>query len=161
MGQLEEMYAFFKEKEHQERMIGKRYVATSVQWVLDCGALHYMTNNAQLLHNLIQLPKPIFITTANEVTVTIEQAGTVVVSPEIILQNVLYSPNFTCNLISIRQLTKDIKCLVTYGEHSCLIHDRTSKRLIGAGDLRNRVYCLKVGTEATSLVAIRQKKAVL
>ena len=44
--QLEEMYAFFKEKESHERRRGKSYYATSTSWVLDGGASHHMINNA-------------------------------------------------------------------------------------------------------------------
>ena len=84
-----------------------------------------------------------------------------VISPEITLRNVFYSPNLSCNLISIRQLTKEIKCLVTYSEYTCLIQDRTSKRLIGVGDLRNGVYWLKNRVEVTSLVAVRKQEAGL
>jgi len=120
-----------------------------------------MTNGGRIIQNLVKLPQPIFVTTANEVMITVEQTETVVISPEIILKNVLYSTKFSCNLVSIRQLTKDIKCLVIYGEHTCLIQDRTLKRLIGAGDLINGVYCLKLGPEAWSLVAVHKKDVVI
>ena len=82
-------------------------------------------------------------------------------SPDLLLKNVLYSPQFSCNLISIRQLTKDLKCRVTYGEQSCVIQDRTSKRLIRAGDMRNRVYCLKNSINGASFVATRKEGASL
>jgi len=119
--QLEELYAYFKEKETQERMTGKRFSAGSMQWILDSGASHHMTNRINLIQNLVKLPEPIFITTTNNVTVMVEKARMVVVSPDIVLKNVLYSPEFSCNLISIRQLTKDVKCYVTYGERCCVI----------------------------------------
>jgi len=56
---------------------------------------------------------------------------------------------------------KTYKCLVTYGEHSCAIHDRTLKRLIGAGELRDGVYCLKKDMEAISFVVVQAKEAIL
>ena len=89
MAHLEEMYAYFKDKESQDGINGKSYNAISVQWVLDSGASHHMTNNAYILQNLVKLPKPIFITTANKVTVMVEEARAIVVSPEIILKNAL------------------------------------------------------------------------
>jgi len=46
---LEAVYAFFKAKEQQERMSGKSFCAKALQWVLDCGASHHMTNNFHIL----------------------------------------------------------------------------------------------------------------
>ncbi|KAJ8445616.1 hypothetical protein Cgig2_018557 [Carnegiea gigantea] len=66
MAHLEEIYAHFKDKESQDRMNGKSYNAILVQWVLDSGASHHMTNNDYILQNLVKLPKPIFITTVNK-----------------------------------------------------------------------------------------------
>ena len=70
--QLEEVYAYFKEKESQERMTGKSFSAAMVQWVLDSGESHHMTNNASFVRKLVKLFEPIFITTANKVTVIVE-----------------------------------------------------------------------------------------
>ena len=56
-------------------------------------------------------------------------------SPKIALIDVLYVPNLTCNLISIRQLISAINCQSTFANAFCVIQDRTSKMLIGAGEL--------------------------
>jgi len=81
--QLEEVYAYFKEKESQEHMTGKSFSAAMVQWVLDNGASHHMTNNASIIRKLVKLSEPIFITTANKVTVVVEQVGTVLFSTSV------------------------------------------------------------------------------
>ena len=101
--QSEELYAYFKEIETQEQMTGKSLSAASTQWVLDSGTSNYMTVNIHLIRNAVKLPKPVFITTTNDVTVMVEKVGIVVVTPEIVLNNVLYSPEFSCNLTSIWQ----------------------------------------------------------
>jgi len=44
----------------------------------------------------------------------IDEFKSVAVSPHLILNDVLYLPKLTFDLISIRQLTKDVKCLVNY-----------------------------------------------
>jgi len=48
------------------------------------------------------LPKLIFITSVMEGTMMVEEAEIVVITPNVVLKNVLYSPKFTYNLISIR-----------------------------------------------------------
>lgn len=67
-------------------MIDKSLSAASTQWVLDSGASHRMTNNIHLIRKVVKLPEPIFITTANDVTVMVEKARMVVISPEIIFE---------------------------------------------------------------------------
>ena len=119
--QLEELYAFFKAKENQEHMSGKNFSVVAIQWVLDSRASHRMTSNPHIIQNLTKLTRLIFITGPNDETLVIEQARKIVVSPNLILKDVLYSLKLSCNLISIRQLTKHMKCLITYGENFCLI----------------------------------------
>ena len=63
--------------------------------MLDSGASHHMTYNSRIIQNLTKLPRPIFITSAMEETVMVEEAGTIVVGPNLVLRNVLYiHPNF-------------------------------------------------------------------
>lgn len=152
---------FFKAKENQERMSGKNFSVVAIQWVLDSRASHHMTSNPHIIQNLTQLTRPIFITGPSGEILVIEQAGTVVISPNLILKNVSYSPKLNWNLISIQQLNKDMKCLITYGENFCLIQDPISKKLIGAGDLRNGVYCLKNADRGSIFEAMHKEEAVL
>ena len=101
------------------------------------------------------------ITGPSDETLVIEQAETVVVSPNLILKNVFYSPKRSCNLISIRQPTKDMKCLITCGENFCLIQDPILKKLIRVGDRRNGVYCLKNADRGSIFAAMYKEEAVV
>ena len=51
---LEEVYAYLKAKETQERMSGKSCSAISMSWVLDSGSSHHVTNNPHILQNQFQ-----------------------------------------------------------------------------------------------------------
>ena len=93
----------------------------SKQWIIDNRALHHMTPNFHTLTSVYKLDEPIYITILDGRTVSMELAGTVNVASGLILKNVLYTPNLTCNLISAHKLVKDENCLVTYGANSCLI----------------------------------------
>ena len=79
VAQLEELYAFFKAKEQQERTSGKNFCVINLQWVLDSGASHHMTNNFHILYDVIRLPRPIYITTANDETITVQVAETAMI----------------------------------------------------------------------------------
>ena len=77
------------------------------------------------------------------------------------MQHALYSPKLSCNLISIQRLTKGMKCLITYGENFYLKQDPLSKKLIGVGDLRNGVYCLKNADRGSIFAAMYKEEAVV
>ena len=83
-------------------MSGKNFNVIAIHWVLDYGASHHMTSNPHITQNLTKLTRPIFITGPSDETLVIEQARTVVVSPNLILKNALYSSKLNFNLISIR-----------------------------------------------------------
>jgi len=53
-----------------------------------------------------------------------EKARMVIVAQNLILENVLYSPKFTGNRISICQLTKSVKCLAILAK--TFVSQRTS-----------------------------------
>jgi len=61
--------------------------------------------------------------------------GTMSLSSQINLEKVLYVPNFSCNLISATQLTREQKCIVIFDEDLCVIQNRTMNSPIGVGRL--------------------------
>ena len=61
----------------------------------------------------------------------------------LVIRHVLYVPRLTCNLFSFTQLIKELHCIVTLIDKLCVIQDRTSRMVIGAGEERDRVYWLR------------------
>ena len=55
--------------------------------------------------------------------------GEVTLSLDIVLRDVLYVPNLTCNLILVGQLFQDLNCDVIFQKNYCLIQDHISRRL--------------------------------
>ncbi|XP_025012810.1 uncharacterized protein LOC112534591 [Ricinus communis] len=53
------------------------------------------------------------------------------------------NPGLYCNLIYVSQLVDDLKCDVLFTNELCLIHDRTSKTVIGAGERCKGLYYFK------------------
>ena len=58
-------------------------------------------------------------------------------------KKVLYVPNLNCNLISVSQLLDELNCNVLFTKKLCVIQDRTSRMVIGAGERREGLYYLK------------------
>jgi len=76
-----------------------------------------MSNNCHEIENLSKFFNPIFVTINNiNVMVMLIEARTIVVSLNLTLRYVLPLCKFSCNLLSIQQLAKDVRCLVSYVE---------------------------------------------
>ena len=93
-------------------------------WVIDTGATHHVCcdisffSHCEPIQNMnIMLP--------NGDTVAIDQIGTVHLSNNFHLDNVLFVPLFTFNLLSISALTLSHNCCVNFLSNSCVIQDLT------------------------------------
>jgi len=78
-----------------------------LQWVLDYGASHHMTFNYNVFYYFSKLPAVVHITMPNGKEEIVIEGGMENLGNGLILQNVLYVPSFTCNLISVHQLAND------------------------------------------------------
>jgi len=86
---------------------------SSNSWLLDsganehiCSSLHYFTSYHPI--------KPVIVHLPNKTYVTIHYADIVVFSPQFHITNVLYSPHFKVNLISIAKIISFLNCYVKF-----------------------------------------------
>ncbi|XP_074302565.1 uncharacterized protein LOC141634213 [Silene latifolia] len=116
-----------------------------VLWLLDSGATHHMTGSRHLLKDVCKI-KPCPVTLPNGKSSQAVEEGKVELGGKIVLNNVLFVPEFECNLISVYQLSTDLDCTVQFTKSSCVIQDRASKTKIGTFDQRGRLYLLRGST---------------
>jgi len=157
--QVKALFTLFKERKNKEKMSGK--YKGPLEWVLDSGASHHMTFNRDILSNISKLPTTVYVTIPNDKEEIITIEGTVNLGNGLVLQNVLYIPSFTCNLISVHQLANDKNCIIIYSARCCLIQDLTSKTLIGTAEKRNGVYYLKSDVGGSFFRAMQNKESLL
>ncbi|XP_074373550.1 uncharacterized protein LOC141713884 [Apium graveolens] len=69
--------------------------------------------------------------------------GSVALGDKLILTDVLYVPELNCNLIFVLQLLATSFYRITFTDKFCVIHDRNSRTLIGAGEQSDGVYWYK------------------
>ena len=69
-------------------------------WILDSGATRHICTNMKLFQSIMHVIPTKLILPNNEVLV-ICQSGTVCITDDIILENVLYVPNFKFNILSM------------------------------------------------------------
>nr|GEY98916.1 retrovirus-related Pol polyprotein from transposon TNT 1-94 [Tanacetum cinerariifolium] len=144
-GMTEEQYAMFLKlfgENREEPVIANMAGNMSVNdnWVVDSGATEHITHQGHLLKivfiNTIERP----VTIPNGESIPIKGKGEVVFKGGLNIKGVLFVPNFTCNLLSVRRLTKDLHCAVTIFPNFFVLQDLKTGNLIGAGDCRGGLY---------------------
>ncbi|XP_019462962.1 PREDICTED: uncharacterized protein LOC109361889 [Lupinus angustifolius] len=114
----------------------------STSWILDSGATDHICHSLFAYQNYKRI-KPLSITLPNGNQVTANYAGTIIFSDLLYLDNVLYVPMFSFNLISISRLITSLGCTLTFLTNHCQIQDPHSLRMIGAAEQRGGLYVLK------------------
>ena len=142
-------------------MSGKSSCVGNVNWVLDSRASHHMTFNGCVFESLHNLSKPISIVLPDGRIILAEKAGDVNLGAGWKLREVLHTPTFKENLISVRQLARDKNCIIIYGVDFCMIQDLTPKKLIGTAEAENGMYYLKPSARGTVFAATHTKEAIL
>ena len=115
--------------------------------ILDTGASHHMTGELRLLsetEDIVSCP----VSFADGSQVKALKSGLLRLSDKITLTNVLYVPNLNCTLLSVAKLLKQTGCLAFFTDTLCVLQDRFTKTLIGAGEERDGVYVYRDVTMA-------------
>jgi hypothetical protein len=116
-------------------------IFTPSYWILDSGANEHICSSPHWFYSLHSID-PINVSLPNGASISVKTAGTIHLTDKISLHNVLYSPNFTINLISISKICQSLKCCVHFVSNKCIIQDTTSQKMIGLGDRINGLYRL-------------------
>lgn len=93
---------------------------TTDQWIVDTGASDHITPYAHLLQDV--KPFKSILHLPNGATADVNLVGTVKLSSDIILTNVLYVPSFAYNLLSISKFLRDNNCTATFTSECCTIY---------------------------------------
>ncbi|WVZ23541.1 hypothetical protein V8G54_002085 [Vigna mungo] len=110
-------------------------------WIIDTGASNHMTGSMKEMHGVRDIvPCPIGLPNGAYTTATKE--GTVYLGGRLKLTNVLFVPKLSCNLISVSQLSDESNCIIQFTNKLCVLQDRTSRMLIGAGKRKDGLYYL-------------------
>ncbi|CAN1833821.1 Retrovirus-related Pol polyprotein from transposon RE1, partial [Linum perenne] len=113
--------------------------SNSVDWIVDTGASDHVISSMNLFSThrsiagtLITLP------TGSQVQAT--HVGTVILSTTLVLEDVLFVPQFTFNLISVSKLTRQLNVKLIFFSASCDIQDIAKEETIGSARLHNGLY---------------------
>lgn len=110
--------------------------------ILDTGASRHMTGNLSLLVNVCSTSLCSIGFADGSKTMSTSK-GVFHMSNNITLENVLYVPSLDCTIISVSKLLKERKCVAMFTDSLCVLQDRFSRTLIGAGKERDGLYYFK------------------
>ena len=107
--------------------------------IIDTGASHHMTGDVFLLSNVRSIiPCPVSFADGSHVMAT--KSGSLRLSVKLTLENVLFVPNLNCTLLSVAKLLRQTGCLAVFTDTLCILQDRFTRTLIGAGEVKDGVY---------------------
>ena len=110
--------------------------------ILDTGASHYMAGDVSLLEDVKIIP-PCLVGFADGNRTYATHVGIFILTTKITLSNVLYVPNLNFSLISMSKLLHQTNCFARLTDIICVLQDRFTRMLIGAGEERDGVYFFK------------------
>ncbi|KAJ9559500.1 hypothetical protein OSB04_004660 [Centaurea solstitialis] len=108
-------------------------------WIFDCGATDTMTYD---ISDFAMSTKPTksYIQTANGEKMSVENEGTIEISPTLKLSKCLYVPALSHKLLSISHVTKELNCSVLMHPTFCILQDIRTGVIIGRGTERQGLY---------------------
>ena len=110
-------------------------------WVIDIGATDHMIHAIDLFTSITATLNT-FVNLPNGEFALVTHIGTIKISDNLILYNVLCVPSLNFNMISVSQLAKSILyCLIFFG-NLCFIQDLAHWSMIGLGKEINGLYLL-------------------
>ena len=118
------------------------YNSKSHGWILDSGATNHMTPFLSLFHTYSPCTSTKRLLTANGSSAPIIGQGSVNLSADLQLSNVLYVPMLSANLLSIPQLIKDLNCHVLFSRVRWVIQEQDSGKMIGRADEHDGLFFL-------------------
>ncbi|KAK9743216.1 hypothetical protein RND81_03G225200 [Saponaria officinalis] len=126
------------------------FVTCNGSWILDTGASDHMCFNRDLFSDITTVSRPYAISLPNGQFITIDSVGTVPISSEISLQNVLFVPSFKYNLFSISKLAKQFNSIISFTPIFCFMQGSSTKTPLILGQSVRGLYLLQPANNCPS-----------
>lgn len=110
-------------------------------WVLDLGATSLVCFRRACFQTLKAVQNA-YITLSNHARIPVHFVGSVKLTPDLVLEDVLFVPQFKINLLSISALTRNSSMSIRFLIDHCDIQDLYSFKMIGNGKKIGGLYIL-------------------
>jgi len=71
-------------------------------------------------------------------------SGSVFLNQNHVIDNILYIPNFTFNILSVGKLIDNLSSVIIFDSSGCHIQDKNSLKMIGSNEMQDKLYILRV-----------------
>lgn len=119
------------------------FVKAYDSWVIDSCATIHICYNWTLFHD-IQPTYNIYIVFPTQSCFMVEYIGSVKLSSDIVLTEVLYVPTFTYKLLSVSALMRCSHYSINFCGKTCSIKDKSGLKIIGKVEVNDGLYLLQV-----------------
>ncbi|KAJ8645644.1 hypothetical protein MRB53_007392 [Persea americana] len=121
-------------------------------WIIDSGATDHMTFDVNYIQSMKPSKQPI-VSTANGTPSPVIGEGSITVTKDLNLDSVLVVPSLNYNLLSVAQITCALHCIVIFWPNLCVFKDIRTRRTIGYGTRRGKLYHLDLTPASSNQLA--------
>lgn len=128
---------------HDEVMSANDTPNKEETWIVDSGAIFYMTSRVDMLDEVSNSNKSVGrkVYLPNGQTTYVTHSGNCSIPSSGVLENVLVVPDFKYNLLSVSQLTRQLRCSVRFFSEFCIFQDLFNGEVRGIGNEVEGLYC--------------------
>lgn len=124
---------------------------TNNTWIMDSDATEHMTCESRQVETLKPSTKNV-VSVANGNPAPIIREGTVSLSNTLSLDIVLVVPSLDYNLLYVAQITVALHCLVIFWPSFCVFKDIQTRKTIGYGIGKGKLYYLELTSSNTQML---------
>ncbi|XP_074290592.1 uncharacterized protein LOC141617309 [Silene latifolia] len=106
-------------------------------WIVDTGASDHITSNIQLMHNVKNLAKPVYVGLPDGTIKVVHKFGQVYLRNQLTLHDVLLIPDLQQNLLAVAKLITATGLIVCFLKTKCVFQDHKSKAVAEAKRIGN------------------------
>jgi hypothetical protein len=117
-------------------------------WIIDSGSTDHMTHESSNFSSYNTYPSKRCVKTANGSSSAMSGVSSLPLTSSMSLSTVLHVPHLSGKLLSISQITKELKCFVTFFDTHCVFQDLLTRATIGLGRERDGLYYLDLNWHA-------------
>ncbi|KAL2232808.1 UNVERIFIED_CONTAM: Retrovirus-related Pol polyprotein from transposon RE1 [Sesamum indicum] len=123
--------------------ISKHSVNDLSYWIIDTGATNHICANLDLFHSYSKPSQTYTIILPDGTKKDASYVGEVHLNAEVVLQDVLYIPSFSVNLLSVTQLCRNNSYHFRFTKTSCILQDQVTRRNLVVGSISRNLYVVK------------------
>jgi len=123
---------------------GNNFISSFSSWIIDSGATDHICSSLTYFASYQQIhPISVKLPNGNQVIANY-YSGSVFLNQDHVIDNVLYIPCFTFNLLSVTKLINKLSCVLTFYSNGCHIQNKNSLKIIGFTKMQDRLYILRI-----------------